>query len=357
MMIRRFFIILSIFILYLLPGALPAAEQTVEEFINALTPNNRKVQKEFVEDETSIGTPRGLAREKIIHGKPKVTLHLQFNFNSSELQSDAIVTLRKLGLALQNESLRGYVFRLEGHTCDLGTDTYNMTLSRQRAMAVRNYLSKNFNLNQQQFKVAWFGEGRPALPNTNEASRQKNRRVVIINTLESFDLTISSQTSAILQIKSLRDGMERIVQDGDALDENDRYAVEFKLITMRYAYLFQIDSVGNIQRLFPKSDFSQHKNPIESKRIYRVPSLVRWLQLDKNKGIEKIILLASHEPVNDPQKVCMRVAGGNYHALKARGVGGVRQEKPDPDSSSYRAESFSGYTGNQFVMARYFVHK
>ena len=357
MMIRRISIIPSIFILCLFSGTLLYAEQTVQDFINELKPGNFKPRTETTEGKAGIGTARGFAQDRTSLDKPMVTLHLPFELNSSELKADAFSTLKNLGLALESEALKGFVYRLEGHTCDLGTDAYNMSLSRKRAMAVRNYLAQSFNLDDHQLRVVWFGERRPAFRNKDEASRRKNRRVIIINTLESFDLPIDNKAPVILQIKGLRDGMERIVHDGDSLDANDRYAVEFKTRDMAFIYIFQIDSAGNVQKLFPKSDLSQHGNPTDPQSVYRIPSPVRWLQLDENKGVEKIILLASHEPVDNPQEICMDAVGESYQASNTRGVGGVRRDKPAPDSSSHGAETLSDDNGNHFVMMRHFLHR
>jgi outer membrane protein OmpA-like peptidoglycan-associated protein len=357
MIIRQFFIMLSVFISCILPSYIPAAAQTVEEFTEALMPENSQDDKGLQKDGKDTLKTRGLGGMDIQPDKPKVTLHLQFDLNSRELSADAIVTLRKLGLALQNESLRGYVFRIVGHTCDMGTNIYNTALSQRRAMTVRNYLSGNFNLNNQQFEVAWFGEDRPAVPNTDETARQKNRRVVIINTLKPFDLPMDSQKSAVLQIKCLRNGKEQIIQDGDALNEKDPYAVEFKVGTMPYAYIYQVDTEANITRLFPNENFSRHENPLELNRIYRVPLKMHWFYLDENKGKEKIIMLAYHQPISDPQEKCMRVADEKYVSQKTRGFSVIYQEKPATESSSYEEKLLSGDINDLVVILRYFNHR
>ena len=67
----------------------------------------------------------------------------------------------------------------EGHTCDIGTDTYNMRLGKKRAEEVRKFLiNRGFNPD----KVIAISKGQysPIVPNTSEANRKKNRRVVLI---------------------------------------------------------------------------------------------------------------------------------------------------------------------------------
>jgi len=67
----------------------------------------------------------------------------------------------------------------EGHTCDIGTDIYNKQVGQKRAEEVRKYLiSKGFSPE----KVTTISKGQysPIVPNTSEANRKINRRVVLI---------------------------------------------------------------------------------------------------------------------------------------------------------------------------------
>lgn len=66
-----------------------------------------------------------------------------------------------------------------GHTDSMGSDKYNMTLSRQRAEAVRNYLiSKGVAANR--LTAKGYGESQPVADNATEEGRFKNRRVELI---------------------------------------------------------------------------------------------------------------------------------------------------------------------------------
>ncbi len=64
-----------------------------------------------------------------------------------------------------------------GHTCDLGTEKYNMKLAQNRA----NYIATSLKLfgEQSVLEVESRGESDPAFPNINETNRVKNRRVTI----------------------------------------------------------------------------------------------------------------------------------------------------------------------------------
>ena len=63
-----------------------------------------------------------------------------------------------------------------GHTDNVGSEEYNMTLSKNRAYAVSNYLS-NKGLSSGRFTTNWFGETQPKHDNSTADGRAKNRRV------------------------------------------------------------------------------------------------------------------------------------------------------------------------------------
>lgn len=65
---------------------------------------------------------------------------------------------------------------VEGHTDDTGSESYNLTLSKNRAQAVTTYLVNN-GLSRGRFDTKWYGESQPKYDNTTENGRAKNRRV------------------------------------------------------------------------------------------------------------------------------------------------------------------------------------
>ncbi|MDP4711130.1 MAG: OmpA family protein [Saprospiraceae bacterium] len=80
------------------------------------------------------------------------------------------------------DALAGYIVEnnlrveIQGHTDDVGTDDSNQLLSEYRAAAVRDYLIKK-GCAAEQIATTGFGESRPVVANTDDRSRQKNRRV------------------------------------------------------------------------------------------------------------------------------------------------------------------------------------
>jgi outer membrane protein OmpA-like peptidoglycan-associated protein len=70
---------------------------------------------------------------------------------------------------------------IEGHTDDVGTDAYNLSLSERRAEAVSNYL-RNSGIASARLITKWYGESQPVADNTNAANRALNRRVEFVIT-------------------------------------------------------------------------------------------------------------------------------------------------------------------------------
>ena len=64
---------------------------------------------------------------------------------------------------------------LEGHTDWIGTDSYNMGLSKRRAFAVQKYLVKA-GIGEERFEVKWYGESQPVADNKTAEGRSRNRR-------------------------------------------------------------------------------------------------------------------------------------------------------------------------------------
>lgn len=69
---------------------------------------------------------------------------------------------------------------IEGHTDNIGSTTYNQTLSKNRAGSVRDYLLSIENLKGLNVEIIGHGMSRPISSNDTEEGREKNRRVEII---------------------------------------------------------------------------------------------------------------------------------------------------------------------------------
>ena len=110
---------------------------------------------------------------------PSIDLAINFEFASAKLTPDARIALDALGQALNDAALRGSRFRVAGHTDAVGGDAANMTLSRQRAQSVAEYLAQQHKVETVRLMVE--GYGRSRLLDRNNPNSAVNRRVQIEN--------------------------------------------------------------------------------------------------------------------------------------------------------------------------------
>ncbi len=100
--------------------------------------------------------------------------NLEFNTGKSTIRSTSYSALDDLAKLLIDKPQ--YKLLIEGHTDNAGKRTSNVTLSKNRANAVKNYLVKK-GVSATRFQVQWFGPDKPIADNTTEEGRQRNRRV------------------------------------------------------------------------------------------------------------------------------------------------------------------------------------
>lgn len=103
---------------------------------------------------------------------------LLFGYNESKLRESARLSLMKLGILIQRNPDAS--FFIEGHTDTTGGTEYNQTLSEQRALAVKNWLSDSLKIESSQIRTVGYGETRPLANPTGSIEEQAiNRRVEI----------------------------------------------------------------------------------------------------------------------------------------------------------------------------------
>lgn len=292
-----------------------------------------------------------------------ITFYLKFGKDSQKLAPGDITLLQNLGAALQRESLKGYVYKIEGHTSDLGDDEHNLKLSRRRALAVRDFLKDNFNMPAEQFEIQGFGGTQPAVPNTDEHAGRKNRRIVIRNTRRIFHpQSTEGDPQVSVRIKRLRNYQESLLQDGDVMTQQDSYAIEFQSETRAYIYIYQTDSVGQMFQIFPNTDFSAKRNPLKAGQFYRLPESNNWFFLDENVGKEEIIVLAHKSPLDEPNQVCKQVLAEMSEKELGRGLTrgltraftrAVNKRRDKPGSELPREKE----TSRIFIWKQHFIHR
>jgi len=118
-------------------------------------------------------TPRGVVI---------ISRNVLFSFDSDALTPQARREIERMAFVLNHPQAATRRITLEGHTDAIGTEVYNLDLSRRRADGVAQELVAR-GVQRDRLSAEGFGKQRPVAPNTlpggrdNPAGRALNRRV------------------------------------------------------------------------------------------------------------------------------------------------------------------------------------
>ena len=119
---------------------------------------------------------RNIALKKMDVGVKIVIDNILFNTGNANLRPESFAALNKLvNLLRENPNVK---IEVSGHTDNTGSATTNKTLSKNRALSVRNYLISQ-GIAGERVEYEGYGFDRPIAPNNTEAGRAANRRVEI----------------------------------------------------------------------------------------------------------------------------------------------------------------------------------
>lgn len=102
---------------------------------------------------------------------------LYFKIDSNELSQRTERQLKIIANLLKSAPEKKLT--ISGHTDALGSDSYNLNLSNQRAKQVMSFLTSQ-GIPPQQIKIDSFGKSKPRQPNTTDDGRRANRRAEIL---------------------------------------------------------------------------------------------------------------------------------------------------------------------------------
>ena len=114
--------------------------------------------------------------------KEKITLRMNnifFDFDKATLRSESYHELNRwVDVLKKYPDLKA---EIHGHTCSIGTETYNQGLSERRAAAVVNYLVSQ-GIDRNRLTMKGYGETMPVASNKTQEGRELNRRVEVLFT-------------------------------------------------------------------------------------------------------------------------------------------------------------------------------
>jgi outer membrane protein OmpA-like peptidoglycan-associated protein len=106
---------------------------------------------------------------------------VHFDFDRYSLRPEATRALDEGIRALQGDAtLR---LQVQGHTCNIGTAEYNLSLGDRRANSVRDYLTSR-GIAADRLQTISYGEERPKHENAREETRRLNRRAALVVRLQ-----------------------------------------------------------------------------------------------------------------------------------------------------------------------------
>ncbi len=124
------------------------------------------------------GCPAPKAEEKIAKvkgGKIEIFQQVYFETNSATIEERSREVLDVVAKLIKG--LNGKRIRIEGHTDDVGTDAYNLDLSKRRARAVAQWLVQNSEVDPALLETEGYGKTRPLVSGSDS---ERNRRVEFV---------------------------------------------------------------------------------------------------------------------------------------------------------------------------------
>ncbi len=124
----------------------------------------------------AVGAPD--TRNKLITTGKFVTSGILFDVNSDKIKPESYGMIKEIANVLkENADVR---VKIIGHTDSDGEDAKNLELSKKRAAAVKNSLSKDFGVDADRMETDGKGESQPAVKNDTPENKAQNRRVEFI---------------------------------------------------------------------------------------------------------------------------------------------------------------------------------
>ena len=124
----------------------------------------------------AIGAPD--TRNKLMTEGKFSTTGILFDVNSSNIKAESYGTLKQIAQVLMDNA--DVKIKIIGHTDSDGDDAANLSLSKQRADAVKSSLAKEFSIDESRMQTDGKGESQPAVSNNSPEGKAQNRRVEFI---------------------------------------------------------------------------------------------------------------------------------------------------------------------------------
>jgi outer membrane protein OmpA-like peptidoglycan-associated protein len=134
-----------------------------------------KFRVETVKIDYTVPKPVNLVEKQLTEQKRAVTYGIYFDFNKDTIKPESEPVLKEIVQAMTDNP--DWKLTVEGHTDNIGGDTYNLDLSKRRAAAVKEALVTRFHIAPDRLANDGYGASRPVETNDTLEGRARNRRV------------------------------------------------------------------------------------------------------------------------------------------------------------------------------------
>ncbi len=104
---------------------------------------------------------------------------VRFGFDNYRLSDEAEAALDAFAKQVLDMNVGAYL-EIQGHTDNIGSESYNLSLGYKRAEQVMKYLSSEKGFPLHRMNVTSYGEYKPIADNGTSAGRAQNRRVALV---------------------------------------------------------------------------------------------------------------------------------------------------------------------------------
>lgn len=114
---------------------------------------------------------------KVVKGKTLILKNILFDFAKASLKPSSNAELDKVVRSMQTD--KTLTAKIVGHTDNIGNKSFNITLSRNRAKSVADYLIAK-GIPASRIRTEGYGSALPVAGNDTDAGRALNRRVEVL---------------------------------------------------------------------------------------------------------------------------------------------------------------------------------
>lgn len=115
--------------------------------------------------------------DRVVSDGKIVTRGIMFDVNKASLKPESMGVINEIAAMMkEHQDLK---FSIEGHTDNDGEDSYNLKLSEQRAMAVKEALA-GMGIDSSRLQSKGMGEAVPVSDNSSPEGKANNRRVEFV---------------------------------------------------------------------------------------------------------------------------------------------------------------------------------